>query len=285
MKKSITKINFQALAQFEKTLELANQALEEGQHRPAEWFDTPAKRLQWWLDLEPQWRQAFNEAVFQKRRMENSRDYQPTDEELQFLFGLDTLMVCGTGAFKHRNNFPDISFQLTNLTGVQNLTNLRRIECDYNGQIDSLEPLRNLVNLRVLWCDNNRIEDLSPLMGLHNLTRLCCWNNRIRSLEPIATLLQLEDLTLGLYDQGNPLESITPLQYLTNLRHLHLNACRVKSLEPLGRLHRLEVLYAQKNDIESLAPILHLERLRGYFYENPRLRPEEYFLRPGGRGR
>ena len=39
-----------------------NKLAEDGAHHPAEWFDTPEKRLQWWLDLEPQWRKAFNEA-------------------------------------------------------------------------------------------------------------------------------------------------------------------------------------------------------------------------------
>jgi Leucine-rich repeat (LRR) protein len=140
------------------------------------------------MDLEPQWRMAFSEAVFFRKR--NAKRYQPTDQELQMLFETENLYVCGSGSFDNRNNSPKISFQLTNLTGLTNLTNLTRIECDYNGRISSLEPISQLHKLRTLWCDNNCITDLSPLIGLESLQKLCCWNNQISSLKPI-----LEDMS------------------------------------------------------------------------------------------
>ena len=255
MKNQLKRIDQNALARFDKALALTNQMLEEGEHRPAEWFDTPEKRAQWWLDLEPQWRKAFLEAVFQLKRMANFERYQPADEELEFLFDLDELNITGSGSFHHRNNPPDISFQLSNLSGLKNLTNLKRIECDFNGLIESLEPLRHLVNLEVLWCDNNRITDLSPLMALHKLRGLCCWNNQISSIEPLAGLIQLTDLTLGLYDEGNPLESIEPLRHLINLEQLHLNACGLETISSLEKLEKLKWLEASHNDIDSLGTL------------------------------
>ena len=271
MKKSIVKLDRKGLTQFGHTLDLANQMLAEGEHKTADYFDTPAKRLQWWLDLDPQWRWAFNEAVFQHKKLEDAANYQPTDEELQFLFDLKELFVCGSGAFRRRNNFPDISFQLNNLSGVKNLTNLRRLECDFNGQIESLEPVRHLTNLQEFWFDNNRVSDLSPLMELSNLTGISCWNNKIKSIEPLASLINLSNLCIGLYDQGNPLESIDPLKYLGNLRVLDLNNCGITSLEPLRYCHKLRYLRAAHNDIESLEPIQHLDLIYREFENNPRL--------------
>ncbi len=252
MENKPVRLDQKALARFDKALALASALIEEGEHRPAEWFDTPEKRLQWWLDLEPQWRKAFLEAVFQLRKLPNYENYQPTDKELAFLFGLRQLNVCGSGDFRNRNNPPDISFQLTNLTGVRNLTGLRRIECDFNGLIESLEPLRHLVNLEVLWCDNNRISSLEPLMGLGKLRGLCCWNNHITNLEPLAGLILLNDLTLGLYDEGNPLENVEPLRHLANLRTLNLNACGLRSLAPLEKLENLKWLEAPYNNLDTI---------------------------------
>lgn len=233
MKKDIIKINDQALTSFNKMIQVGNDLAKSGEHRNAEWFDTPEKRRGWWLDLEPQWQLAFSEAMFMQRKSKAKKDFQPTDEELVFLFGNEKLYVCGTGKFKNRNNQPDISFQLTNLSGVKNLTNLTRIECDFNGQITSLEPLRHLVNLNVLWADNNKISDLSPLMELPKLERICIWNNQIKSIEPVLSMISLYELTLGLYDQGNPVETLAPLKYATNLNTLHLGRVDYVGLDEL----------------------------------------------------
>lgn len=252
MSKQIVRINPNALAIFNKTLELANKLQDENAHHDAEWFDTPEKRLQWWFDLEPQWRQAFVEAVFMYKYLNNKENYSPSDKELTHLFSLKRLEVCGSGFFKNRNNHPTITFQLTNLTGVANLTNLERLECDYNGQIESLEPLHHLKNLATLWCDNNRISDLVPLMELPNLNTLCCWNNQIKNIEPLASIVQLAHLTLGLYDQGNPIEDFSPLGYLSALKYLDICACGITNLNVLLCCFNLVYLNISHNDVDSI---------------------------------
>ena len=240
--KDIIKINDKALASFNKMIQVGNDLAKLGEHRAAEWFDTSVKRLEWWLDLEPQWRLAFSEAMFLQRKNKGVKEYQPTDKELVFLFEARQIDVCGAGIFEHRNNMANISFQLTNLSGVKNLTNLTRIECDYNGQITSLEPLRHLVNLKVLWADNNKITDLSPLMELPKLERLCVWNNQIRSIEPVLSMLSLHELTIGLHGQGNPIETLALLKYATNLKSLYLNRENYVGLDELDdvgfQIHR-----------------------------------------------
>jgi len=142
---------------------------------------------------------------------------------LQHLFELVSLQVCGNmKKTAYRNNNADIDFQLTNLSGVKHLTNLTRIECDYNGLITSLEPLQNLKKLEVLWCDNNSIVDLSPLVALPSLVDFCCWNNQVIDISIFSAMPQLRNVTLALYGHGNPIKSYAPLQNLPNLRYAYV---------------------------------------------------------------
>lgn len=246
MKNEITKLNTSALANFNKALESANNALEANTFHAADWFDTPEKRLSWWFDLEPQWQRAFSEAVFYQKK----QGYRPTDTELKHLFNMRVLCVTGSGEFRHRNVMECISFQLTNLSGVRNLTNLERIECDYNGKIESLEPLSKLTKLRDLLCDNNNISDLTPLMDLAgSLRSLCIWNNKIKNLEPLSSLLKLQTLYLGLYDEGNPIESLEPLRYIQSLKVLYLPGCGLTDLSPLKDLKKLHFIDVRYNGL------------------------------------
>ena len=217
----IIKVNKTALAGFNQIINLSNE-LQQEHKKDADWFDTPEKRMQWWMELEPQWKRAFSEAVFFKQISPNE---MPADDMLLHIFELTSLQVCGNMKdVPYRNNNPDIDFQLTNLSGVKHLTNLIRIECDYNGLINSLEPLQNLHNLEVLWCDNNVIVDLSPLVALPNLRDLCCWNNQITDISIFSAMPQISNLTLALYGHGNPIKSYAPLQSLPNLAYVYVSS-------------------------------------------------------------
>jgi len=216
----IIKVNKTALAGFNQIINLSNE-LQQEHKKDAAWFDTPEKRMQWWIELEPQWRRAFSEAVFFKQISPNE---MPADDMILHIFELTSLQVCGNMKdAPYRNNNPDIDFQLTNLSGVKHLTNLSRIECDYNGVITSLEPLQNLHKLEVLWCDNNSIVDISPLVALPNLRDICCWSNQITDISIFTAMPQVRSLTLALYGHGNPIASYAPLQSMPNLRYVHVS--------------------------------------------------------------
>lgn len=215
----LIKVNKTALAGFNQIINLSNE-LQQEHKKNAAWFDTPEKRMQWWIELEEQWRRAFREAVFFKQI---SSKEMPADDMLQHIFELTSLQVCGNmKEVAHRNNNPDIDFQLTNLSGVKHLTNLTRIECDYNGLISSLEPLQNLHQLEVFWCDNNSITDLSPIVALPSLKDICCWNNQITDISIFSVMPQLRHITLALYGIGNPIESYASLQSLPNLQYAYV---------------------------------------------------------------
>jgi Leucine-rich repeat (LRR) protein len=88
----------------------------------------------------------------------------------------------------------DISYKnLTNLEGIENLSNLQILYCDYN-QLTSLEGIENLINLQILYCDYNQLTSLEGIENLSNLETLSCRNNRLTNLEGIENLINLKIL-------------------------------------------------------------------------------------------
>ena len=72
--------------------------------------------------------------------------------------------------------------QLTSLTGIQNLTNLKRMSCIKNSisQITELAQLNNLENVNI---SENQIQEITALQGKENLEYLYMDNNNITSLD------------------------------------------------------------------------------------------------------
>jgi WD40 repeat protein len=168
--------------------------------RKAEWFDTKTKRRDWWDGLEQEWRNAFRESVI----CIDERD-EPNDEDLIGLINSEELFLRGPNSEEES----DISFLLTNLSGIENLTKLRRLSC--NG---------------------NSIQDLSPLSHLPNLKYLSCGHNGIESLEPLSNCLFLQELRC----HNNRISSLLPLQHAHKLKMLDISHTKVSSLNPIGHI-------------------------------------------------
>ncbi len=81
---------------------------------------------------------------------------------------------------------------ITDLTGIQSLTNLITLDCSEN-QITSLD-LSGLTNLQHLGCWDNQITSIN-LTGCVNLKVLQCGNNLISGTLDLSNLQYLEDLT------------------------------------------------------------------------------------------
>ena len=69
----------------------------------------------WWLQLEPQWQMAFQETVLGHKNA-------PTHDELQTIATLTVLRFVGPSA-----PYPNMSFELTNLSGLSHLSHLETI--------------------------------------------------------------------------------------------------------------------------------------------------------------
>lgn len=160
--------------------------------------DTPAKRLSWWAQLEPQWRSAFQFAFFGHLN-------PPTSEELETLWQAPVLRFTGPNA-----PYPNLGSELTNCSGLTGMS-----------------------NLETLVLTNHRIETISQVADMPNLKSLFVNNNAIRSLAGIEGLNQLEQL----YAQVNQINSLEPLRKLTHLREVYANVNALTTLDGLTRKH------------------------------------------------
>lgn len=172
----------------------------------AEAFDTSIKRRQWWLSLQPQWKKAFN---FTLGRGEITD--VPDDEGLVKLFMLNKLNYSKTAKNK-------LSFALTNLSGLQFLTNLQQ-----------------------LTVSEQTISELKGLEKLHKLTHLNLNKNNLSSLDGIEQITTIEEF----HCSGNQL-SIAHLatikQYLPKLRLLD---CRQNKLADADKKQLKELKIAE----------------------------------------
>lgn len=145
--------------------------------------DEPSTYIAWWQQLSDEWKQAFNETLFQKKDIE-----MPDAENLKGIFNLTVLRMAGPDAM-----FPNMSVSLQDLSGISQLVNLE-ILVIVNHRISSLEGLSKLKKLHSLFLFSNEISSLGGIEALPGLKQLFINDNRIDSLQPLSGLVQLESL-------------------------------------------------------------------------------------------
>jgi Leucine Rich repeats (2 copies) len=180
----------------------------------------------WWKNLEPLWKQAFAITLFK-------HPDEPTQEDLALVYNAPALRFAGPEA-----PFPNMSFEVTNLTGVSQLP-----------------------NLEILVVTHHKIISIKELETLQRLKSLFLFNNQIKSLEGIEALENLEQL----YVQCNQIESIRPIEKLTNLKEVYVNSNRLSSLEGLTEQHadKLTNFFCKPNDLLKQKEIIRVERELG----------------------
>lgn len=150
--------------------------------------------LEWWQQLEQQWKDAFGEAFFKHRN-------EPSLSEMGQLYECPVLRLAGPTAA-----YPNVSQALTNLSGIAALNNLETLIVTHH-QIKSISEVRSLSRLKSLFIFNNEIEDLDGIENLLHLEQLYAQHNKIKSLHPIEAHIHLREL----YVSDNLLESLTGL--------------------------------------------------------------------------
>lgn len=162
---------------------------------------------QWWSGLEEQWKLAFNEGVL---RLGTIHDV-PGDDDLLYLFqDAENIRLAGP-----TSTFPNLSIELTNLSGVQSMK-----------------------KLKFLSVTEMALTGLTELAALTALTSLFVQNNQLSSLEGIEGNKELTDL----YAQGNALTSLEPIRHLTKLQTLCASGNQLESLEGITLEHADEML-------------------------------------------
>jgi Leucine-rich repeat (LRR) protein len=139
------------------------------------------QRRQWWISLEPQWKMAFQSSVL-------IHNNTPSDDELDNIMSLTTFTCLGPTA-----PYPTVNFELTNLSGVKELTELETLVITHHSLTD-VKGLEDLKYLRNLLVSNNQIMSLRGIENLKKLEQLNVQNNKIESLIPVKLLIQLKEL-------------------------------------------------------------------------------------------
>jgi Leucine-rich repeat (LRR) protein len=183
-------------------------------------FFTPRN---WWVQLEPQWQEAFRASVLKHSN-------EPGAAELDALYNMQTIRLAGPAA-----PFSNLPFELTNLSGIQDLPNLTIIIITHH-KIENIEMVRNLSHIKSLFL----------------------FNNSITSLEGIEALVELEQL----YVQYNQIASIKPIEQLTNLREVYIHDNCIASLDGLTENHsdKLQTFVCRPNELLKQKEIIRAER-------------------------
>ena len=169
---------------------------------------------------------------------------------------------------------------ISDLTGLEFATNLRRLRLAHNKNIFDLSPIAGLQDLITLDIGDNSVSDLSPLAGLKNLDSINVTGNKISDLSPLEGLESLEEFLSwnNLFSDLSPLVKLTEmslqkidicggdpdisvLKDAKNLKELYLRSCNVSDtdLAALAGLTNLTHLSIAEN--RNLSDLSHLAGL------------------------
>ena len=163
----------------------------------------------------------------------------------------DTVCADDNSTSDNKTSLNLSSNQISDLNGLQNLTNLTSLYADKN-QFADITPLTDLTKLQFLGIRNNQISNLAPLSNLISLRQLSLSNNLISDISPLENLAAVYDLGL----RNNQISNISPLSNLTNLDQLRLQNNRISDLTSLQNLSKLRVLWLYDNQISDITPLV-----------------------------
>ena len=174
--------------------------------------------------------------------------------------------------WKYMTTKPETPNIISDLTPLENLTDLRSLDFSFNN-ISDLTPLRNLTNLTYLNLGENKITNITPLANLINLEQVYLYNqyysplwagnNRITSLAPLRNMKKLSRLDIG----HNPIgASIDVVRNFPRLKSLSIPCCGVNNLRPLVEIEGLRGpgswLYLAWSPLLTAADVPHIKALQ-----------------------
>ncbi|GAB3707586.1 hypothetical protein GCM10027592_41880 [Spirosoma flavus] len=186
--------------------------------------DTHSKRIRWWLDLEPQWRAAFQYSFFR-------HSDHPSAEELENLWQTNILRLVGPKAPN-----PNMTFELTNCSGIKGMINLEILIVNHH-QLTTIDELADLTHLKSLFVNNNAIQDIAVVKKFKKLEQLYAQVNAIESIEPVSELTNLRDLYV----------SLNALKTLNGITRKHSKTLKSFFCLPNDQLPDKEVIRVERN--------------------------------------
>lgn len=152
----------------------------------------------WWTLLESQWKKAFNEAILGNGPIET----RPTEREMQTILDGPALRFAGPGA-----PFPNMSFELTNLSGLAPFSKLETLVVVFH-KLENLQGIEHLEALNGLFVYNCGLHSLKGIEKLTTLEQLYASSNQLTDLKAIKQLTNLKELQVA-YNQLTSLEGVT----------------------------------------------------------------------------
>ena len=146
---------------------------------------------------------------------------------------------------------------LADLNALSSLTNLLTLELDSINQLSDISALSSLTSLTTLDLKNNQITDISLLSNLTNLTVLSLDNNQINDINALSGLTSLTTLKLS----DNQITDISALSGLTSLVFLQLYGNQISDISALSDLTSLSILELSNNQITDISPLSSLTNL------------------------
>lgn len=165
------------------------------------------------------------------------------------------------------------------LTGMENLDQLRVLNISKNQKITSIEPLKNGNPLEKLNASETSIKDnLQPIEGKNQLRELIINNIGLTKLDSIITLVKnqkeinYDELVLSELDvSANLLESINGVQEISSLTKLSATRNKLAEIPDLTQLERLERLTLYSNQISKIPKVEGLNNLKYIFLSDNRI--------------
>ncbi len=149
--------------------------------------------------------------------------------------------------------------QISDLSPLAGLVQLRELRLDDNQLISDLSPLSRLINLEILTFDSPNISDLSPLSRLIKLRYLHFTDTNVSDFSPLAGLINLQSLG---FNRTHNISDISPLAGLVNLVNIGSWGHNISDISPLARLTKLEVINFCGGNISDLTPLARLTGLK-----------------------
>ncbi len=198
-------------------------------------------------------------------------DGEITQEELETITEIQADGVADFTGIDLAINLEDGRFHRTLTSDLSLLAKLVKLkELRVTGKyLSDLSPLSALVDLASLVIGGTGISDISPLSSLVKLRSLTLQNTRISDLTALQSLTQLDwlDLSYGIISDLEPLG----LGDFSKLERLYLNDNDIQSLDGLKNLSNLEYLYLENNRISDLTPLVPLSNLRYLYIDSNRV--------------
>ena len=143
--------------------------------------DEDKKYSNWWKSLEKQWQMAFNVALGNGEIIA-----RPTNSQMKTLLKVKRLSFYRTSKNK-------LSFKLTNLTGIRELTELQTFNVAEH-EISNLRGTDKLAKLHSLNCNKNQLKNLKGIDSLKSLKQFSCVGNELQLNNFTNIIQQLPNL-------------------------------------------------------------------------------------------